>query len=225
MVNAILVDSHEMVRYGVKCALTDVKDINVVGEAANGDAALSLMRKLKPEMVLLDLKLPGISGIEITRKALLANPDAKVIIMNACNDPILAHYALQAGASAYLTKTESPESLISAVKKVCAGQTYITPEVAQNIAMQKINGGDENPIRKLSGREIEVVLMVTQGYSVQEIAEKLYLSPKTVNTYRYRVFSKLEIKNNVELTHLVLRYGILEQEAANMTDEVSVEAA
>jgi two-component system invasion response regulator UvrY len=225
MINAILVDSHEMVRYGVKCALAEVHEISVIGEAANGDSALSMIRNLKPGIVLLDLKLPGISGIEITRKALLFNPDTKIIIMNACNDSILAHYALQAGAAGYLTKTEGPEDLVSAVKKICAGQTYITPEIAQNIAIQKINGGSENPIGKLSAREIEVVLMVTQGYSVPDIARQLYLSPKTVNTYRYRVFGKLEVKNNVELTHLVLKHGMLEQDSANMNEEVVAQAA
>lgn len=212
MINIVLVDDHKLVRTGIRRLLEDAPGIKVVGEAANGEDAIQVIRQLKPTVVLMDIKMPGISGLEATRKLLRLDPHLKIIIITAYENDIFPVRLMQAGAAGYITKSSTREEMIQAVRAVALGQRHISPEIAKQLAFSSVNRNGATPFDSLSERELQIVMMVTQGVKVQEIAEKLHLSPKTVNSYRYRIFDKLGINSDVELTHLTLRYGILDSE-------------
>src|SRR5262249_23288185 len=159
---------------------------------------------------LMDVKMPGIGGLEATRKLLLSNPELKVIVVTSYTEEPFPSRLLQAGASGYLTKGCSFTEMEQAIRKVSNGQLYISPEIAQKLVVKNLREVDESPFEKLSSREYQVMLMIVNGEKVPTIAEKLNLSSKTVNSYRYRMFEKLNVASDVELTHLALRYGILD---------------
>jgi len=213
----MLVDDHDLVRTGIKRILDDVPGIKVVAEARSGEEAVKLGRKLKPQVVLMDVKMPGIGGFEATRKLIRIDPDIRVLIVTICNNDLYPARLLQVGASGYLTKGATMEEMVQAIRAVHAGQRYISPEIASRLAFKHVSDTDESPFESLSERELQVMLMITMGMKVQDIAEKLCLSPKTVNSYRYRIFEKLRVKNDVELTLLAIRNGLVESE------EVAVE--
>lgn len=212
MINVILVDDHDLVRTGIRRILDDVSGIKVIAEASSGEEAVKLCRKLKPEVVLMDVKMPGIGGFEATRKLIRIDPDLKVLIVTICNNDLYPARLLQVGASGYLTKGSTMEEMVQAIRAVHAGQRYISPEIASRLAFKHVGDIDESPFEALSERELQVMLMITMGMKVQEIADKLCLSPKTVNSYRYRIFEKLKVKNDVELTLLAIRHGLVESE-------------
>jgi two-component system invasion response regulator UvrY len=216
VINVLLVDDHDLVRTGIKRMLDDASGIKVVGEARTGEEALKLARKLKPQVVLMDVKMPGIGGFEATRKLLRADPDIKVLIVTICNNDLYPARLLQVGASGYLTKGASMEEMVQAIRAVNSGQRYISPEIASRLALKHVNDSEDSPFEELSERELQVMLMITMGMKVQDIAEKLCLSPKTVNSYRYRIFEKLKVKNDVELTLLAIRHGLIESEESNL---------
>jgi two-component system invasion response regulator UvrY len=211
-INILIVDDHDLIRYGIKKLLSNARDINVMGEAASGEAAVKMARELNPDIVLMDLKMPGIGGIEATHKLLRANPKVKVIAVTSCDEEPFPYRLVRAGASGYVTKSADVDELLTAIRRVYSGHVYITPEVAQQMALRQATNASKSPFAELSERELQVMWMITHGHKVQEIAEKLCLSPKTVNTYRYRLFEKLKVRNDVELTHLALHYGMLDKD-------------
>lgn len=212
MINVLIVDDHDLVRLGIKKLLANIGDIKVIGEAANGETAIRLTRELKPDVVLMDLKMPGIGGLEATHKLLRINPEIKVIAVTSYTEEPFPYHLVRAGAAGYVTKKADVEELVMAIRKVHSGQVYITPEIAQQMALRQVTDASKSPFANLSERELQVMWMITRGSRVQEIAEKLCLSPKTINTYRYRLFEKLDVKNDVELTHLALHYGMLDRD-------------
>lgn len=212
MINVLLVDDHDLVRTGIKLMLEEVAGIKVVGEANTGEDAINLVRELHPHVVLLDVKMPGIGGLETTRKLLRIDPDVKILIVTIYDDDIFPSRLLQAGASGYVTKGVGMNEMVQAIRAVHAGQRYISPEIAKQIALKSLGDKEDLPFETLSERELQVTLMITKGMRVQEIAEALHLSSKTVNSYRYRIFEKLGVKNDVELTHLAIRHGLLDSE-------------
>jgi len=205
-----LVDDHDLVRAGVKSLLNEVTDIQVIGEAANGEDAVKVAREKQPNIVLMDVRMPGIGGLEATRKLLRAVPEAKVIALTVCGEEPFPSKLLQAGAAGYLTKGSGIEEMVQAIRAVHLGKRYISPEVAQQLALKHLSDEKASPFDTLSDREMQVMLMITSGQKVQEISDKLCLSPKTVNSYRYRLFEKLTVHSDVELTHLAIRHGILD---------------
>lgn len=212
MIKVLLVDDHELIRSGVKSLLKEVTDISIIGEASSGEQGIKLARELKPDIVLMDVMMPGIGGLEATRKLKQVEPDIKVIALTACDEDPFPYRMLQVGAEGFLTKDSGPEEIKLAIHKVHSGQKHISPEIAQALALRKLTDGDNSPFDKLSDREMQVTLMIIHGQAVQKISEKLCLSPKTVNTYRYRIFDKLKVNNDVELTHLAIRYNILDKD-------------
>ena len=205
----MLVDDHDLVRTGIRKMLDDVSGIKVVGEARSGEEAVKLGRQLKPNVVLMDVKMPGIGGFEATRKLLRGDPDIKVLVVTICTNDLYPARLLQIGASGYLTKGCTMEEMVQAIRAVHAGQRYISPEIASRLAFKHVSEQEDSPFDQLSERELQVMLMITMGMKVQDIAEKLCLSPKTVNSYRYRIFEKLKVKNDVELTLLAIRHGLV----------------
>lgn len=214
MINVLVVDDHDLVRVGIVRLLEDAEGVQVVGEAESGEQALELCRQLRPDVVLMDIKMPGIGGLEATRKMQRIDPDIRVIAVTACTDDPFPSRLMQAGAAGFLTKGADISEMISAIRKVKCGQRYISPEIAQKMALRPFDSAETNPFDLLSEREMQIAFMVVSCQKVQEISDKLCLSPKTVNSYRYRLFDKLEISSDVELTLLAMRHGVIDNEAA-----------
>lgn len=212
MIKIFVVDDHDLVRTGISRMLADVAGLKVVGEAASGEEALKRIRETSPDVVLMDAKMPGIGGLEATRKLLRQNADVKVIAVTACGEEPFPSRFLQAGASGYLTKGAALDEMVKAIRLVHAGQRYISPDVAQQLALKPFRT-EASPFDQLSERELQIALMIVNCQKVQEISDKLFLSPKTVNSYRYRIFEKLGINSDVELTLLAVRHGMLDVES------------
>jgi two-component system invasion response regulator UvrY len=210
LINILLVDDHDLVRLGIKRLLADAKGITVIGEAETGEEAVKLSRSLVPNIVLLDANMPGIGGLEACRRIIRHNPEIKVITLTAhYGEPFPSRF-LQAGASGYLTKGTGIVEMVKAIRNVNVGQRYISADIAQQLALKPFDNAQDSPFENLSEREMQVMLMITSGEKVQQISETLCLSPKTVNSYRYRLFEKLDIDNDVKLTHLAIRHGIID---------------
>ncbi|ELR67647.1 BarA-associated response regulator UvrY [Photobacterium marinum] len=212
MINVFLVDDHELVRTGIRRLLEDVRGIKVVGEADSGEEAVKWCRSNHADIVLMDMNMPGIGGLEATRKILRFNPDVKIIVLTIHTENPFPTKVMQAGAAGYLTKGAGPDEMVNAIRTVNSGQRYISPEIAQQMALSQFVPDSENPFKDLSERELQIMMMITKGQKVTEISEQLNLSPKTVNSYRYRLFNKLDINGDVELTHLAIRHGMLDTE-------------
>lgn len=212
MINVLLVDDHDLVRTGIRHMLENVSGIKVVGEAQSGEDAVKLAREVDPHVVLMDVKMPGIGGLEATRKLLRFNPDLKILIVTVCTDDLLPARLLQAGAAGYLTKGASMEEMVQAIRSVHAGQRHISPDIAQQLAIRHLEDKGKQLFDTLSDREFQIMLMIVHGAEAQDIAEKLHLSSKTVNSYRYRIFAKLHVDNDVELTLLAIRHHLLNAE-------------
>ncbi len=210
MIKISIVDDHELVRTGIIRLLEDAADIEVIAEAASGEEAVQMVRQHQPDVVLMDVNMPGIGGFEATRKLVQMYPDLKVIVVTIHVDDPFPSRMLQAGAMGYLTKGCSVDEIVAAIKEVYAGRRYISADVAQHLALKLMPGGDESPFDSLSPRELQVMLMLTQGTKVQEISDKLCLSPKTVSTYRHRLYDKLGVSSDVALTRLAMRYGVVD---------------
>lgn len=210
LIKVLLVDDHELVRIGIKRLLQDINGIKVIGEASTGEEAIKIARELIPDVVLMDVQMPGIGGLEATKKMLRHNPDIKILALTVCDDEPYPSRLLQAGAAGYITKGCDTDEMVRAIRTVHSGQRYISSEIAQQLALKRFTKPDESPLDILSERELQIMLMITKGEKVQEISDKLCLSPKTVNSYRYRIFEKLSINNDVELTLLAMRLGLVE---------------
>lgn len=211
MIRILLVDDHKLVRTGIRLILEDTPDVRVEGEAESGETALTLARELHPDVVLMDVSMPGIGGLEATRRLLARDSKVKVIVVSVHATEPYPLRLMEAGAHGYLTKDCAAEEVVTAIRQVHAGKRYITASIAQQLALAKVDATQGSPFEQLSQRETQVMLMITSGQSSQTIASKLHLSPKTVSTYRTRLFEKLGVDNDVELTRLALRYGVIEE--------------
>jgi two-component system invasion response regulator UvrY len=205
----MVVDDHELVRMGLRHILSDYPAIEIVGEAVDGESALRLNRELKPAVVLLDIGLPGLSGIEVTLRMKQATPDLGIIILTVHEQAPYPGQLLEAGACGYLTKGCPTPELVQAIRTVAAGGKHIGSRVAQQMALQMLPGSRKSPFDELSAREMEVMLMLADGRKIAEIARIMHLSPKTVATYKYRVFEKLNTRSDVDMTRLAMRYGVV----------------
>ena len=213
MIRIIVVDDHQLVRVGTSRLLDDVDGFQVVGQAASGEAAIDLVRDLKPDIVLMDLQMPGIGGLEATRRCLRVDPELKIVILTIHEQEPYPSNLLKIGAAGYLTKRADVDEMVRAIRKVVLGQRYIASDIAQKLALDPYKNNDTNPFQCLSSREMQITLMVIDGNKVPHISLKLSLSPKTVNSYRYRIFEKLDIHNDVGLTKMAIKYGIITAEA------------
>ena len=211
LISVIIVDDHALVRMGIRRLLDDLPDVEVVAEAESGEMALTLVKKHQPDVVLLDMKMPGIDGWEVTRRLTKSYPQIKVIAVTAMSSEPLPGRILQLGAMGYLTKESGAEEMAAAIRKVAKGERYLSAEIAQKMAINSLQSPEDSPFDRLSEREMQVMLMITRGMMVQDIADRLFLSSKTVNGYRYRMFEKLEIKNDVELTFLAMKHRVIER--------------
>lgn len=208
MIKLLIADDHFIVRDGVKRILQDVKDFDVIAEAKDGEEAVKLSRKHAPDIALMDVNMPGIGGIEAAKQILRLGESTRVICLSMHKEHPIPSQVVQIGAHGFITKDADPTEMINAIYKVHSGQLYLPPDIAQDIAINKLRDIN-NPFDSLSDRELNIALRLTQGEKVPDIAKNLSISAKTVNTYRYRMFEKLGVSTDVELTHLALRHKLI----------------
>jgi two-component system invasion response regulator UvrY len=211
----LVVDDHDLVRMGIVRMLADINGYQVVGDAKSGEEAVAKARILKPDVVLMDVKMPGMGGLEATKKLLTVNPAIKIIAVTACDDDLYPTRLMQAGAVGYVTKGAEFVEITDAINKVIRGDLYMSNSIAQQLALKTFSGGNnqESPFEKLSQRELQTAMLIANGQKVNDIANTFCVSPKTVNSYRYRIFEKLDINSDVELTLLAVKHNLLDPEA------------
>ena len=212
MINVLLVDDHHLVRVGISKILSSVKGLTVIGECETGEEAIKFCRQRQPDVLLMDMDMPGMGGLEATKKLLRFAPDVKIIVLTAHTEDPFPTKVMQMGAAGYLTKEAGPDEMVNAIRAVHSGQRYLPSDIAQKMALSQFKSVDDNPFNGLSDRELQIMVMITRGDKVPLISEHLHLSTKTINSYRYRMFEKLCVSNDVELTHLAIRYGMLKTE-------------
>jgi two-component system invasion response regulator UvrY len=208
MTSIMLVDDHAVVREGYRCLIEKHKDLTVVAEAPDGQTAYRLYKQLKPDVVVLDLSMPGKGGIEIVRQLRQWDASARVLVFTMHQNAAYALQAFQAGAKGYVTKCSAPDLLVGAIRDVAAGKTAISPDVSHALALARISD-DRDLLESLTAREFDIFRMLTDAKSVAEIATTLNLSPKTVSNYHYLIKSKLGATSDIELVHLALRAKVV----------------
>ncbi len=209
-IRILLVDQQKLVRCGLQRLLDDAPQLCVAGEASTGEEAVRLSRELRPDVVLMDVQVPGIGGLEAVRRISRSIPDIGIVMVALRDDDPFPTRLLEAGASAYLTTNCGIEEISDAVRVVCRGERYISANIARQLALSILPANRQSPFERLSQRELQVLLMVAQGQSVHDISRHLCLSSKTISTYRYRLYEKLGAVNDVELARLAIRHGIVD---------------
>ncbi len=208
-VRVVLVDDHAVVREGYRNLLEDCQGIDVVGEADSGEMACKVYTDLKPDVVIMDLSLPGMGGLEAIRRIIARDHDARILIFSMHEDTVFVEQGLQAGAMGYITKSSSAAVLVEAVNQVAAGNIHIDKDIAQHLAVQK-SRGKTTPFANLSTREFEIFCLLAEGANVASIAERLSLSYKTVANYSTQIKNKLNVSTAAELARLAIRHGVVQ---------------
>ncbi|MDH5601215.1 MAG: response regulator [Gammaproteobacteria bacterium] len=211
MIKIIIADDHALVRTGLRRLLDDIENITVLAEADNGHDAISHVNHFSPDVAILDINMPGLDGIKTTEILRRDHPLLKIIIVSMHSDELFPQRLIKAGANAYLTKDSGIQEIEYAINEVMANRNYICTEVAQKLALINTGSKSASPFKCLSKRELEVLGMMIKGLKVADISNKLCLSPKTVSTYRYRLFAKLSVDNDIELTKLAMQHGFIEE--------------
>lgn len=207
-IRVFIVDDHALVRAGMRMILSAETDIEVLGDVESGELALPLIRKLKPDVVLCDLHLPGVSGLEVTERVVKGNQGTRVIIVSVLEDGPLPKRLLEAGASGYVGKGGDSSELLRAIRDVARGKRYLANNIAQHLALTGLEG-TSSPFDDLSPRELEIAMLLIQGFRQEDIAKRLNLSAKTVNTHKTRLFEKLAITDTIALARLATQYGLV----------------
>ncbi len=208
-INVMLVDDHAVVRMGFKMLLESDSDIKVIAEAESGEQAIQRFVEFKPHVVVMDITMPGIGGLEAIERILAKDSSAKILVLSAHEDSVHPKRVLNAGAMGYLTKRSAAEEMIKAIRVVATGKKYLEASVAQQMAIQQLSG-DQNPVDVLSPREFEVFMALAKGKTTNEIAETLFLSPRTVGTHLYNIKQKLNANNSAEIALIAMRSGLLD---------------
>lgn len=208
-INVMLVDDHAVVRMGFKMLLESSGDIKVITEAENGEEAIKLYVEHKPSVIVMDITMPGMGGMEAIERILAKDSSAKILVLSAHEDSVHPKRVLNAGAMGYLTKRSAAEELVKAIRAVDSGKKYIEASVAQQMAIQQLSG-EENPVDVLSEREFEVFMSLAKGKTTNEIAETLFLSPRTVGTHLYNIKQKLNANNSAEIALIAMRCGLID---------------
>ncbi len=210
MIKILIADDHAIVREGLKQILAETSDMVVADEACNGQEVISKVRKGKFDVVMLDISMPGRSGLDILKQLKSLKPELPVLILSVHPEDQYAVRVLRAGASGYLTKESTPDELIKAIRRVSLGRKYITSSLAEKLAFD-LEIDTEKPIhKKLSDREYEVMCMIASGKTLKKIAEELFLSVKTISTYRSRILEKMKMKKNAELTYYAIKHELID---------------
>jgi two-component system invasion response regulator UvrY len=210
VIRVLLVDDHAVVRMGFRLLLQSVAEMSVIAEAESGEAACQLYLEHSPDVVVMDLAMPGMGGLEALRRIRARHAQAQVLTLSAHDDPMHARRALQEGALGFLSKRSAPEALLEAVTVVAAGRRYLDPVLAQKLALAEFDGAAKSPVDRLSEREFEVFVRLAGGATVQRIASDLNLSASTIGTHLYNIKQKLSVVNQSELTLIAIRHGLID---------------
>jgi two-component system invasion response regulator UvrY len=210
VIRVLLVDDHAVVRTGFRLLLQAHPGTTVVGEADSGESACKRFLELSPDVVVMDLSMPGMGGLEALRRMRAHRPEARVLTLSAHDDPLHAQRALREGARGFLSKRSAPEALLDAITTVAAGERYLDAELARKLALAEADGSGKSPVERLSEREFEVFVRLARGHTVQKIAEDLKLSASTIGTHLYNIKQKLVVVNQSELTLIAIRHGLIE---------------
>jgi two-component system, NarL family, invasion response regulator UvrY len=205
----MLVDDHAVVRMGFRLLLQNTPDIEVIAEAESGEEACKLYAEKKPDVVVMDLSMPGIGGMEALNRIRAKYPGARILVLSAHDDVMHPKRVLEAGAAGYLSKRSAPEALIEALGQVMQGKIFLEASIAQKLAVDQLTG-EQNPVAVLSPREFEVFKLLAQGKSVADIADLLFLSPRTVGTHLYNIKQKLNASNSAEIALIAMRAGVIQ---------------
>ena len=208
-INVMLVDDHAVVRMGFKMLLESDTDIKVVAEAESGETAVKMYMEHKPDVVVMDITMPGIGGLEATDRIIAKDGSARILVLSAHEDSVHPKRGLNAGAMGYLTKRSAAEELIKAIRTVAGRKMYLEASIAQQMAIQQLNG-EKNPVDVLSDREFEVFMALAKGETTNQIAETLSLSPRTVGTHLYNIKQKLNAGNSAEIALIAMRSGLID---------------
>lgn len=209
MIKVLVVDDHDLVRMGISRMLADDPQIEVIGEAESGEEAIRMVKSLSPDVVLLDVNMPNIGGVETTKRLRQFNEKVKILAVSSVSTQPYPSMLLKAGVNGYITKGTPLNEMIKAIKKVNQGGKYFSSDVAEQLADMLLTDSEKSPFERLSEREKQVAMMVVNCQSPQQIADQLFVSVKTVNTYRYRIFEKVGVDSDVKLTHLAMRHGLI----------------
>ncbi|CAM8335318.1 CitB Response regulator containing a CheY-like receiver domain and an HTH DNA-binding domain [Candidatus Methylopumilus universalis] len=207
-IKILLVDDHAVVRMGFKMLIEAEDDITVIGEAESGEGAIKLFQELKPDIIVMDITMPGIGGIEAIDRIMAKDKNTKILVLSAHEDSVHPKRVLNAGAMGYLTKRSAAEELIKAIKSIHQGKRYLEPSIAQQMAITQLSG-ETNPVEILSDREFEVFIALAKGKSTNDIADTLCLSPRTVGTHLYNIKQKLNANNSAEIALIAIRCGLI----------------
>jgi two-component system, NarL family, invasion response regulator UvrY len=210
MIRVLLVDDHAVVRTGFRLLLQAHPGTTVVGEADSGESACRRFLELAPDVVVMDLAMPGMGGLEALRRMRAHRPEARILTLSAHDDPLHAQRALREGARGFLSKRSAPETLIDAITAVAAGERYLDAELARKLALAEADGSGKSPVERLSEREFEVFVRLARGHTVQKIADDLKLSASTIGTHLYNIKQKLQVANQSEITLIAIRHGLIE---------------
>ncbi len=208
-IQVMLVDDHAVVRMGFRLLIEGTPDMKVVAEAVSGEEASRIYQEQHPDVVVMDISMPGIGGLEAVNRIMAKDPAARILVLSAHEDTMHPKRVLKAGALGYLTKRSAAEELIQAIRQVAQGKTFIESGIAQQLAVQQLTG-DKNPVDVLSAREFEVFMLLAQGKTVVDIAKVLHLSPRTVGTHLYNIKQKLNASNSAEIALIAMRAGLIE---------------
>lgn len=208
-INVMLVDDHAVVRMGFKMLLESASDIKVIAEAENGEQAVKLFVEHHPDVVVMDITMPGIGGLEAIERIMAKDNSARILVLSAHEDSVHPKRVLNAGAMGYLTKRSAAEELIKAIRTVASRKRYLEANVAQQMAIQQLSG-ETNPVDVLSDREFEVFIALAKGKTTNEIADTLCLSPRTVGTHLYNIKQKLNASNSAEIALIAMRSGLID---------------
>ena len=210
MINTLLVEDQELVRTGIEALLSTAENINVVGLASTGEEAIDSVKELSPDVVLMDINMPGIGGVEASRRIIQRHPDVKIIALTVHKDGPVPQQLLKLGVPGFISKSSTAVEMVNAIQQVVNGERYFCTDVANNLAFSSVLDGGNSPFDKLSQRETEVVSLILQGKTIQEMSDMLSISDKTINTYRYRIYEKLHLKNDVGLTCLAVKFNFID---------------
>ncbi len=208
-ITILLVDDHAVVRMGFKMLIEAEEGIKVIGEAESGEIAVKLFQELKPDIIVMDITMPGIGGLEAIDRIMAKDKNTKILVLSAHEDSVHPKRVLNAGAMGYLTKRSAAEELIKAIKSIHQGKRYLEPNIAQQMAITQLSG-ETNPVEILSDREFEVFIALAKGKSTNDIADTLCLSPRTVGTHLYNIKQKLNANNSAEIALIAIRCGLID---------------
>ena len=208
MINILMVDDHLIVREGIKRIINDIPDMNIISEASNGNEAMELILKNTYDIVLLDISMPILNGLQTLKLIKKHNNKLPVLMLSMHSEEQYAMRSMKAGASGYMTKETAAQELVVAIRKINDGRKYISKEVAELLATDLYHEDEKDPHENLSDREFEILKMIARGLTTKAIAAELIISPKTVSTYRSRILEKLDLHNNSDIIHYVIDYKL-----------------